>query len=210
MLNQLTVLNNGHPIDTEHLNSSIDTNLLNLETLWTTKQIEDPNLLILQQSVGIAFQKLRLQKAKGLPQISLGINQQQIPNSSHFGIYSGITIPLWANKHKVDAKYYNVIHRQSISQVTKSKYYSKLKESFESYQLLLKKYLKYQSVLGEIDTELLLLESYKLGEISFTTYYLEIQFYRQSFDTYLEMENQLLKTQANLLKHQLLFKHRVY
>ena len=74
---------------------------------------------------------------------------------------------------------------------------------YEVYQVLLKKYQEYQSTLQSLGSEELLLQAFELGELSFIQYYIELQFYQKALDSMLEMENKLVQSKAELLKHQL-------
>jgi cobalt-zinc-cadmium efflux system outer membrane protein len=49
----------------------------------------------------------------------------------------------------------------------------------------------------------LLLKSYELGQITFITYYNELQFYAQAQDIMLEIEYQLHQLKAELFKYKL-------
>jgi hypothetical protein len=81
--------------------------------------------------------------------------------------------------------------------------YSGLRKQYNDYQTLFKKYFEYQNTLGNLNSDKLLFEAYELGEISFMDYYIELQFYRQAYDSMLEMETQLNQLRADILKHQL-------
>lgn len=200
---ELTTLNNGHALNFNGLVSPFNTNIPELDRIWESKQANDPSVLKLNQTIDIAKQQVQLQKAKVLPKITLGINQQQVPNSTHFGIYSGVTIPLWGSKNKVKAVNMYLKYEETQAHASSRLYYTQLEKAYQNYQLLLEKYNTYTSVLKDIDTESLLLESYQLGEIPYSTFYMDVQFYRRSYDTFLEMEYQLLTNKADLLKHQL-------
>ena len=198
---QLTTLNNGNPINVHNIHLKTASDIADLDKLWADKQKHDQRLLKIDQAVAIARQETKLQKAKGLPQITLGVNQQRVPNSTHFGVYTGLSIPLWANKHKIKAADTYLTYQETQLNVTTNKAYTELKNAQQTYKALFKKYKTFESVLSDINTESLLLESYELGEISFTTYYQDIQLFRTYQDTFLSMEKQLHIMKATILKH---------
>ena len=203
LLLQLKALNNGISINVEQLKASVILDIPDQDKLWQSIQQQSPELIGLTQSIEVAKQQVNLQKAKRLPDITLGINQQSVPNSTHLGVYSGLSIPLWENKHKVRAAITHLKYEETTSEVGIQHIYTNFTQTYTSYQALLQQYRVYDTILKDIESESLLLESYQLGEISFSEYYLEVQFYRDTFDRFLGIEQRLKQLRASLLKHQL-------
>ena len=200
---RLQQLNNQQPLDVKSLKAENSFTIPSLQALWDAKKNFSPKLASLESNVKVARKNIGLQKATGMPQVSLGFNRQAIPGSTHLGIYSGITIPLWENKHKVESAKLLLKYEEESSKAKANRLYSEVEQSYNAYLKLLAKYKAFKTILNSTESESLLMESYKLGEISFTTYYIEIQFYRDAQNEYLRLENQLLKAKNALLKHQL-------
>lgn len=173
------------------------------ERLWQTKLTTDPTLTQLKQQESIAAQQLKLSKNKALPNLTAGYNSQGVSGERFSGVYGGLSIPLWSNRNKVKAAQSNLEFQESYSDSRTMEQYASFEKQFNDYQILLAKFNDYQTTLSGLNSDELLLQAYQLGEISFMEYYIELQFYRQAYDTMLDMENQLYQLQADLQKHQL-------
>ena len=174
-----------------------------IETIWQEKLAKDPSLKVLKMNEDASFQKVKLEKNKVLPDLTLGYNYQGDKSSNYSGFYGGISIPLWNSKHKVKAAQANYKYQQSTRQVMTTSLYVQFQESYNRYQLMLGKYHEYQQTITGLNSEALLFKAYSLGAYSFMEYYVELQFYRNASDKMLQMEKELQLLQAQLLRHQL-------
>lgn len=173
------------------------------ESLWQEKMQVDPKLNILLEQEKVAQQQIKLSKNKSLPNLTVGYNYQGVSGSTYSGIYGGVSIPLWSSRNTVKAAEANYDYQKSFTQVKTDVLHTEFLGEYEVYQVLLKKYQEYQSTLQSLGSEELLLQAFELGELSFMQYYIELQFYQKALDSMLEMENQLVQSKAELLKHQL-------
>lgn len=173
------------------------------ENLWLEKIQRDPELKILREQEKVANQQIKLSKNKSLPNLTAGYNYQGVAKANYSGVYGGVSIPLWSSRNTVKAAEANYDYQKSFTQVKTDVMHSEFLGEYEVYQVMLKKYQEYHSTLQSLESEALLLQAFKLGELSFMQYYLELQFYQQAFDSMLEMEKQLNQSKAELLKHQL-------
>ncbi len=176
---------------------------LNLDSLWQSKQQLDPALLQLQQQISIAQQSLKVSKGTGLPNLTAGYNSQGFSGERFSGLYAGLSIPLWSNKHKVKAAQSMLEYQQSYGTASRQQAYAAFEKQYYDYVLKRDKFQEYQNTLTGLNSEALLLQAYQLGELSFLEYYMELQFYRQAYDAMLDMQLQLHLAQTELLKHQL-------
>ncbi|MCE7056239.1 TolC family protein [Algoriphagus sp. AGSA1] len=173
------------------------------ETLWQEKMQVDPEFKILLEQEKVAQQQIRLSKNKSLPNLTAGYNYQGVSGSIYSGVYGGVSIPLWSTRNTVKAAEANYDYQKSFTQVKTDLLRTEFLGEYEVYQVLLKKYQEYQSTLESLGSEELLLQAFELGELSFMQYYIELQFYQNALDSMLVMENQLVQSKAELLKHQL-------
>ncbi len=178
-------------------------NLAAMDSIWSNRQMTDPSAKILKQQQVVAFQQIALSKNKSLPNLTAGFNSQGVSGERFSGVYGGISIPLWSNRNKVKAAEAYYKYQQSYTNIQSLTAFSEFRNQYNDYQTLLSKFNEYQSTLSALNSDTLLLEAYELGEISFMEYYMELQFYRQAFDSMLEMEKQLNQQRADILKHQL-------
>lgn len=173
------------------------------ENLWQEKMQVDPELKILLDQEKVAKQQIKLSKNKSLPNLTAGYNYQGVSGSTYSGIYGGVSIPLWSSRNTVKAAEAKYDYQKSFTQVKTDVMHTEFLGEYEVYQVLLKKYQEYQSTLQSLGSEELLLQAFELGELSFIQYYIELQFYQKALDSMLEMENKLVQSKAELLKHQL-------
>ena len=200
---QLENLNGGKAISSDLIDYPFSPKLTDPDSIWTEKLKAEPQLLQFQQQELLARQTLQLEKNKVLPNLSAGFNRQGVLGSYYSGIYGGLSIPLWGSRGKVKAAQSQVDFQTSfnLSKIREAR--MQFDRDYRSYQLLWDKFEEYRSTLSALDSEDLLLQAYQLGELSFIQYYQETQFYRQAFDTMLEMQPQLYQSHTSLLKHQL-------
>ena len=173
------------------------------DSLWKDKKKIDPKLATLEQQEKVARQQVKLSKIQALPDLAAGYNYQGAPSSSFSGLYAGISIPLWNSRNELKAAKARVLYQESYTQTQTMQSYARFQKRYNEYQMLLDKLKTYQSTLQDLNSEKLLLESYRLGEISFIEYYMELQFYQRAYDSMLRVENRLNKLKAEILKHQL-------
>ncbi|GMQ28078.1 TolC family protein [Algoriphagus confluentis] len=200
---QLENLNGGKPITAFPKEYPVFASLTDPDSIWVEKLKAEPQILQIQQEELIAQQNLQLEKNKVLPNLAAGFNRQGVMGSYYSGIYGGVSIPLWGSRGKVKAARYQVDFQTQNTQSKINLARDQFDREFRNYLLLTTKFTEYQGTLTALDSEELLLQAYRLGELSFLQYFQEIQFYRQAFDTFLEMQHQLYQSHTSLLKHQL-------
>ena len=104
--NQITVLqtlNGEQSLELDNLQLEIPFELQTMETLWSEKLASDPKLLELRAKEASAFQNVKLEKNKILPNLALGYNYQGVNGNNYSGVYGGLSIPLWNSQNKVKA-----------------------------------------------------------------------------------------------------------
>ena len=203
LISKLNTLNGDKPLDGLSTETIISTEVESIENLWQEKLVNDPTLQELNANENASLQKVKLEKNKILPNVALGYNYQGVNRNNYSGFYGGLSIPLWSSKNKVKAAQANYEYQQSNTQIATAILYSQFQETFSRYQLMLSKFIEYQTTMGNLNSEQLLFKAYMLGEYSFMDYYVELQFYRNASDKMLQMEKGLQLYQAQLLKHQL-------
>lgn len=200
----LANLNGGNEINftvREYRNSMI---LPSKDSIWKERQIQDPELVKLKQQELIAQQALNLAKNKGLPNLTAGYNSQGVAGERFSGVYAGLSIPLWSNRNKVKAAEAQVTFHQSFTSAKTLQVLAEFEKQYYDYEIMVAKFQEYKATLSGLNSDELLFQAYQLGELSFIEYYMELQFYRQAYDSMLEMQYQLYISQNQLLKHQLL------
>jgi len=196
-------LNGGIEVTLKQPDFTENLNLDEMESIWQNRQLSDPSIKILKLQEEVAHQQIKLSKNQSLPNVTAGFNYQGVSGLNYSGVYGGLSIPLWSNRHKVKAAEARYQYQQSYSSVQLLTAYVDFQKQYNDYQILLSKFQEYQRTLTGLNSDALLLEAYELGEISFMSYYMELQFYRTAFDSMIAMEKQLNQLKADILKHQL-------
>lgn len=199
----LATLNGGNAITMEVDQYVAALDLPTIESLWDEKHASDPALHQLKQQQAIAAQQLKLSKSKSLPNLTAGFNSQGVAGDRFSGIYAGVTIPLWSKRNTVKSARSKMNYQEAFVDARLQMAYSMFEKEYNDYQHKLLKFQEYQQTLEGLNTENVLLEAYRIGELSYLEYYMELQFYRNAYDTMLEMQHQLYQAQKELLKHQL-------
>ena len=203
LLLSLMDLNGGQALAFEATAYERDLLLTEKDTLWREMLARDPVLRQLDQRQAIAAQGMKVAKSEGLPDITAGYNYQGIAGSNYSGVYAGLSIPLWSNKHKVNAARSDLTYQKAVFSAETTQARIGFEKRYQTYQLQFSEYEEYRSTLDGLNSEALLLQAYVLGEISFLEYHMELQFYRQAIDAMLLREKDLHLNKAELQRHQL-------
>lgn len=203
VLLNLQNLNGGIELSFNQADYVDSLNLDALDNIWQHRLMTDPTIIILQQQEDVALQQIKLSKNNSLPNLTAGFNYQGVSGINYSGIYGSVTIPLWSNRNKVKSAKALYEYQQSNTNAKSLTAYADFQKQYNNYQMLVSKFNTYQDTLLGLNSDDLLVQAYELGEISFITYYMELQFYHRAFDTMLETEIQLNQLKAEILKHRL-------
>lgn len=176
----------------------------NFSDLESKMLMLDPRNKELIQDKEIAAKQVKLSRSQTLPHLSIGYKYINSDFSKQInGMQVGMSIPLWENKNKVkQAKLRNAYKQQTV-RLHKIMFSSNLKQLFIKYQSLKESLEKYVTTLKKADSTSLLKKALDAGEISSIEYFLELSYYYQSYDTYLEIEQEYYKTIALINRYTL-------
>lgn len=185
----LQQLNGGNSITFNQHNYPEPLQLLNFDSIWSEKTLADPILKELEEEKLIARHTILLNKQMGLPDMVVGYNYQGVPGFDYSGIYGGMAAQAQYESLKLNGD------------EKTSRYKSEQQIKYSDFQFFLEKYTEYENTLEGLTHDLL--ESYRDGEITYIQYYMELPFYKEAFDRFLEVEYDLHKLRAELLAHRL-------
>ncbi|GEP97749.1 TolC family protein [Chitinophaga cymbidii] len=200
---QLTALNGGKPVIMEDTAYPPQPALPVLDTLEQTIEAVDPTLRMLQAQQSAGEAEVRLSKALRLPKLEAGYRYQGILGQRFHGGHFGLSIPLWENRNKVNAQQERARWYESQVEAHRTEHYNEVKELYEKYSQLKDSYILYGEELGKLSSEDLLKKSLKAGQITTLEYFMEQTLFYESQDRYLEIEAELQRTVAELLKYSL-------
>lgn len=199
----LQALNGGLALEFTQDTFSDSLSLPTLESVWAEQQTIDPGLALLRQEEELAQKQIELSRKQLLPDLTAGLNYQGVNGDNYFGIFGGVSIPLWSGKHQLPAAEAGLAYQQTRREGALVKRYAELERHYTNYQKLLAQYEEYQTALSGLESDALLLQAYELEQISFAAYYMELQFYRKAQDELLVLEKNLQSLRAIIFKYQL-------
>lgn len=199
----LANLNGGKPILVTLSEFEDDFLLPNKQTLWQERLSQNKTLQAQQKAEEIAKEKIKLAKHENLPNLAVGYSYQGFKNDIVHGVFVGMNIPLWGNKSRRKAAEKQFNFEKINTTVKHLIIQSEFDKQYNNYQNLLNKYNEFKETLKILNSEELLFKAYRTGEISFSEYFVEIEFYHNANDAMLAMEKELHLLKSQLLNHKL-------
>ena len=200
---KLTELNGGTAVTFNDTVYPLIPAIPDFQSLESTIEANDPVLKSFQQQQEINLKQVQLSKALALPKMETGYRSQAILGQKYQGAHFGITIPLWENKNTVKLQKANVLFSELQVEQHKNEHYYEIQQLYEKYQNLKITIEEYQQLLNTINNTELLEKALKLGEISSIQYFMEISYFYNSYDKYLQLEKEYHQVIAELYKYQL-------
>jgi outer membrane protein TolC len=200
---QLAALNGGIPIvfvDTAYPELP---KFASFDSLEQEVEAADPMRHRLEQAMDISEAELAVSKALKLPKVEIGYHYQGILGQAYNGVHTGLTLPLWEQRHTTQAREAEMAWAGLELEDHVNAHLFEVKELFQQYQGLVMSQQAYRTLLGSLNTEALLSKGLALGQISVIEYFLELAYYYQADDHLLRLERDLHQIGARLTKHRL-------
>ena len=163
----------------------------------------DPILQVYEQEREIMQRQIAVQKSLKLPKIEAGYHSQGILGQNYRGIHTGITIPLWENKNKVEAAKTNLDYATMNAQTHIVEHRFENKGYYDQLAVRSKAMQEYKDLLSTLNNTVLLNKALNLGQINIIQYFYDESFYFSAYDKYLQMEWEYQQAVARLYKFQL-------
>ncbi len=200
---QLTSLNGGTAIvfsDVTYFDVPIFPNFETLE-----KEIEELDYVrkTLEQEKVIAQKQIDVSKALALPKMEVGYHYQGILGQTYNGIHTGVSLPLWESKNTVKLQKAKMTFAESALTDHKNDHYYEIKQSYERYESLKSILSEYEKINKSVEPIGLLDKALSAGQISVLEYFVELNYYNDTFNSYLEIEKEYYEVIATLLKYKL-------
>jgi len=203
-LNQkLTELNGGSVIIFLDTIYPLLPNIPAFEQLENEIEASDPIRKFLEQEKLVTQKQVELSKAMTLPKLETGYHYQGILGQTFQGIHAGITIPLWENKNTVKTQQANLLFSDLNLQDHRNEHYYEIKQLYEKYQNLKITLSEYQTVFVSLNNTTLLNKVLASGQISTIEYFMEMSYYYNAFNNYLQTEKEFYEVVAELYKYKL-------
>ena len=138
-----------------------------------------------------------------LPKLEGGYRSQEFAGQTIQGIHLGITIPLWENKNKVKHQKAHLRFNDLQVEEHQNEHHNEIQQLYEKYSSLNLAIEEYQKLMASVNNNELLNKALELGEISSLQYFMEINYYYDSYDNFLSLESDYYQVIAELNKYQL-------
>jgi outer membrane protein TolC len=138
-----------------------------------------------------------------LPRLETGYRSQGILGQRYKGFHIGVIVPLWENKHKVNAAKQNFEYAVLNAESNKLKYRAEIREYYDLLEIRRKMLLEYRELLATLNNSTLLNKALDLGQITVVQYFYDESFYFTAYDKYLQTEWEYQQALARLYKFQL-------
>lgn len=200
---QLTSLNGGTAItfkDEAYFDVPV---IADFNTL--VKEIEAQDFLrkTLEQDKIIAQKQIEVSKALALPKMEVGYHYQGILGQTYNGFHTGISLPLWESKNRVKLEKAKMIFAETALTDHTNDHYYEIKQLYGRYESLKSILVDYEQINKSADPIKLLDKALAAGQISVLEYFVEMNYYNTTFNSYLEIEKEYYEVVATLLKYQL-------
>jgi len=200
---RLTELNGGVSVLLNNITYPLTPILPAYETLEAAIEEADPNLKSIHQQNEIDQKKLELSRAMSLPKFEGGYRSQDFAGQTIQGIHLGITIPLWENKNKVKHQKAHLKFNDLQVSEHQNEHHNEIKQLYQKYTSLSIAIEAYKKVMSTVNNSQLLNKALNIGEISSLQYFMELNYYYESYDTFLNLENDYYQVVAELNKYKL-------
>lgn len=175
---------------------------VDFETWYGLTGISNPVLAWLKQETEIGQMQEKLSKALILPGFEAGFMREQVVGQQFQGVTFGMTIPLWEQKNTLKYARARTIAGKSAETDFKQQYFTRLKALHGRAVSLQNRVIRLQETILTFNNTSLLKKALDLGEISLTSYIVELSQYYEFADKLLDSELELNKMIAELMQYQ--------
>ena len=200
---QLTSLNGGNPITFNDLAYFDVPVMADFETLEKEIEAQDYIRKTLEQEKVIAQKQIAVSKALSLPKMEVGYHYQGILGQTYNGIHTGISLPLWESKNRVKLEKAKMTFAETALTDHTNEHYYEIKQLYGRYESLKNILGDYEKINQSVEPIKLLDKALSAGQISVLEYFVELNYYNTTFNSYLEIEKEYYEVVADLLKYQL-------
>lgn len=200
---QLTSLNGGTAINlTDVVYFDIPV-IPDFETLEKEIEAQDYLKKTLEQEKVITQKQIDVSKALALPKMELGYHYQGILGQTYNGIHTGISLPLWESRNTVKLQKAKMTYAETALTDHANEHYFEIKQLYGRYESLKGILNDYEKINQSLEPIKLLDKALSAGQISVLEYFVELNYYNTTFNSYLEIEKEYYDVVATLLKYKL-------
>lgn len=184
---QLILVNGGKPIDFGPVEFPVYPET-DREEFVKIYQEKDPELQLFNENVNIAFQQVKLQQNKNMPEITFSYGFEKTPEVRYAGPGAVLTIPLWQNKNKVKLARSNWEFSQiKLEEETQSRK-NEISEKANRLFILRSNLEEMRTTMNSANSVELLQKALTAGEISMIGYLNELEYFYQIQEELIALE----------------------
>ena len=161
---------------------------------------KSPLIKAKQSELEIANSRLKLSRTLYLPEIEFGYESEMIMDNSYRGVKVGLSIPLWGKTNTIKSSKANQIFMQSQEENLRVELSSIIKQDYQKLLIMKTNLDNYSEAIETYDNAKLLRESLDAGQISAIEYFMEITYFYNIYDNFLELEKDYYQKLAGLYK----------
>lgn len=200
---QLTSLNGGNVVVFNDVAYFDVPGIADFETLEKEIEAQDYIRKTLEQEKVIAQKQIAVSKALSLPKMEVGYHYQGILGQTYNGIHTGISLPLWESKNRVKLEKAKMTFAETALTDHTNEHYYEIKQLYGRYESLKSILGDYEKINQSVEPIKLLDKALAAGQISVLEYFVELNYYNTTFNSYLEIEKEYYGVVATLLKYKL-------
>ncbi len=199
----LKELNGGQTLEFELMGFPQIIDLPDIDVLTDSLEAGDPQLQSLLSAQNVKMSELDLTRAEKLPSFETGYHYQSVLGQTFNGGHIGLTIPLWKNKHTVEAKELDLEFTKVQVKAHKVEHHHHIFQAYQNYLSIKKTFSEYADILEKNTNEEVLDKLLEAKEIDFIKYSSELAFFYEAEDEMLHLEKSLHLAISQLLKYKL-------
>jgi len=177
--------------------------LKELEIVIDEAKAKDPLFKVYEYDRRIAEGEVSVNKSLWWPKIEVGYEEEKVMDENYKGLKFGISVPLWENWNTVEQAQYNVKFSSYRTEQFNLEFTSQIKQQYQKVLALKNSLAEYSETLDNLNSLELLQKSLDLGQISAIEYFMELTYFYDIYDDYLELERDYYKGLAELYKYEL-------
>ena len=202
VIEKITRMNGGIFVDLDQLVYPVK-EIIRLDSLITFSLNKTGRIKALGSAKAAAQNEVKIRKAQSLPGFELGYGSEEIASEAFRGARVGMTIPLWEDKNKIKMAEARVDYTSSLEESIIAEFTSEIRQDYVLAETLKANLEEYKIALDNLNGFEILKKSLDSGQISGIEYFLEVAYYYQMVDQYLDIELDYQSVLARLYRYEL-------
>ena len=202
VIERITQMNGGIMADLDQLVYPVR-EIIQLDSLIAFSLNRTGRIKALGSAKAAAQSEVKIRKAQSLPSFELGYGSEEVASEVFRGARVGMIIPLWKDKNKVKMAQAQVDYTSSLEESIIAEFTSEIKQDYVLAETLKNSLEEYKMALNNLNDHEILKKSLDSGQISVIEYFLEVAYYYQMVDQYLDIELEYQVVLARLYKYEL-------